>query len=138
MSSAVCREGCFPSSKPRHQVKREGSECSSIVCIASVESNCIWCKTTFAGVTFHSESCTRRSPYGYLSSPPPTALPTSPFKRRRLKEGPSTECRNKGRPHSEADLYVHGFIVNIISLTSHSDSCVCIVRTHNPVILSFV
>ena len=28
---------------------------------------------------------------------PPAALPTSPFKRRRLKEGPSTERRNKGK-----------------------------------------
>ena len=44
----------------------------------------------------------------------------------------------KGRPHSEADLYVHGFMINIISLTSHSNSCMCIIRTHNPVVFSFV
>jgi hypothetical protein len=28
---------------------------------------------------------------------PPAAMPTSPFKRRRLNEGPSTERRNKGK-----------------------------------------
>jgi hypothetical protein len=28
---------------------------------------------------------------------PPAAMPTSPFKRRRLNEGPSTEHRNKGK-----------------------------------------
>ena len=48
-------------------------------------------------VLLHSERCTLRSPYGYLSSSPLAALLTSPFKHRRLKEGPSTECRNKGK-----------------------------------------
>jgi hypothetical protein len=28
---------------------------------------------------------------------PPTAIPSSPFKRRRLNAGPSTEQRNKGK-----------------------------------------
>jgi hypothetical protein len=68
---------------------------------------------------------------------PPAAMPTSPFKRRRLNNGPSTECRNKGKTPIRGWLVraCDSLIINTNSLTSHSDSHMCIVRSHNPVAL---
>ena len=68
---------------------------------------------------------------------PPAAMPTSPFKRRRLNKGPSTKCRNKGKTPIRGRLVraCDSLIINTNSLTSHSDSRMCIVRSHNLVAL---